>query len=38
MRVPSDVRTGPIYDRTMLLSGINHVAGLTQDTERFHAF
>ena len=22
----------------MLLSGINHVAVLTQDTERFHAF
>ena len=28
----------PIYDRAMLLSGINHVAVLTQDTDRFHAF
>jgi catechol 2,3-dioxygenase-like lactoylglutathione lyase family enzyme len=28
----------PSYHRGMLLSGINHVAVLTQDTERFHAF
>src|SRR5207249_3939946 len=28
----------PAYDRSMLLSGVNHVAVLTQDTDRFHAF
>lgn len=33
-----NLRAAPLYDRTMLLSGINHVAVLTKDTERFHAF
>ena len=28
----------PSYNPAMLLSGINHVAVLTKDTDRFHAF
>src|SRR6478609_8580311 len=31
-------RPGRPYHRAMLLSGINHVAVLTQDTDRLHAF
>jgi catechol 2,3-dioxygenase-like lactoylglutathione lyase family enzyme len=34
LRTPAD----GIYDRGMLLAGINHVAVLTDDTDRLHAF
>ncbi len=33
-----DRRIAAAYDRRMLLKGINHVATLTSDTERLHAF